>query len=168
AARAHGLPRGTFIHRLLKPRPDRPADAGAAAARRFLDRPGHGLTEAERAEIARETLALFELPEFAAAWSGEGLAEAAIVARVGGRALAGRIDRIVVTADAVHVIDFKTNRPPPERVEDVPPAYLAQLAAYRAALIPLYPGRPIRTALLWTFAPRLQAVPAALLDAHAP
>ncbi|MCA3245208.1 MAG: double-strand break repair helicase AddA [Azospirillum sp.] len=168
AARAQGLKRGTLIHRLLQTLPDLPADARAAAARRFLDRPGHGLTEAERAEIARETLALFELPEFAAAWSGEGLAEAAIVARVGGRALAGRIDRIVVTADAVHVIDFKTNRPPPERVEDVPPAYLAQLAAYRAALIPLYPDRPIRAALLWTFAPRLQAIPAALLDAHAP
>jgi ATP-dependent helicase/nuclease subunit A len=148
--------------------PDLPAASRAAAAERFLARPGHLLDPAERAEIARETLALFEHPEFARAWAGEGLAEAAIVARVGGRALSGRIDRVVVSSDAVYVLDYKTNRPPPARLEDVPETYVKQLAAYRAALAPLYPGRTIRAALIWTFAPRLQEIPAELLDAHAP
>jgi ATP-dependent helicase/nuclease subunit A len=167
-SRATALKRGVLVHRLLQTLPDLPAASRAAAAERFLARPGHLLDPAERAEIARETLALFEHPEFARAWAGEGLAEAAIVARVGGRALSGRIDRVVVSSDAVYVLDYKTNRPPPARLEDVPETYVKQLAAYRAALAPLYPGRTIRAALIWTFAPRLQEIPAELLDAHAP
>jgi ATP-dependent helicase/nuclease subunit A len=166
--RADAIKRGALIHRLLQTLPDLPADARADAARRFLARPGHALDEVLQDEIARETLALFAVPDFAGALSGPGLAEAAIVARVGGRALSGRIDRLVVRDDAVFVLDYKTNRPPPDRIEDVPVEYIAQLAAYRAALGPLYPGRPIRAALVWTYAPRLQAIPAALLDAYAP
>ncbi|MFM7345210.1 MAG: 3'-5' exonuclease, partial [Tagaea sp.] len=167
-ARAAALKRGVLVHRLLQTLPDLPTAARAVAAARFLARPGHGLGTAEQDEIARETLALFAHPEFAPAWDGEGLAEAAIVARVGGRALSGRIDRVVVRDDCVYVLDYKTNRPPPARLEDVPEAYVRQLAAYRAALAPLYPGKPIRAALIWTFVPRLQEIPASLLDAHAP
>ncbi len=167
-ARADAIKRGSLIHRLLQTLPDLPADARDAAARRFLARPGHALDEAQQDEIARETLALFDLPDFAEALSGQGLAEAPIVAQVGGRALSGRIDRLVVRDDAIFVLDYKTNRPPPERVEDVPAEYVAQLAAYRAALAPLYPGRPIRAGLVWTYAPRLQEIPSELLDAHAP
>jgi ATP-dependent helicase/nuclease subunit A len=107
-------------------------------------------------------------PEFAAAFDGPGLAEAAVVARLGGRALSGRIDRLVVREEAVYVIDFKTNRPPPADVAGVAPVYLAQLAAYRAALAPLFAGRPIRCALLWTHAPRLMPIPTDILDRHLP
>lgn len=167
-ARAAALKRGVLIHRLLQTLPDLKPESRASAAERFLARPGHGLDGAARAEIARETLALFDHPDFAPAWTGDGLAEAAIVARIGGRALSGRIDRVVVRDEAVYVLDYKTNRPPPARIEDVPDAYVAQLAAYRAALAPLYPGRPIRAALIWTFVPFLQEIPAALLDARAP
>jgi ATP-dependent helicase/nuclease subunit A len=42
------------------------------------------------------------------------------------------------------------------------------MAAYRALLAQIYPGRPIRAALLWTVEVRLLELPAALLDAHAP
>ena len=35
-------------------------------------------------------------------------------------------------------------------------------------LTPLFPGKRIDCALLWTYAPRLMPVPAELLDAHAP
>jgi ATP-dependent helicase/nuclease subunit A len=167
-ARASALKRGILVHRLLQTLPELPQAARAAATERFLARPGHGLDAEARAEIARETLALFAHPDFAEAWSGEGLAEAAIVARTGGHALSGRIDRVVVRDDAVYVLDYKTNRPPPENLDDVPAVYLRQLAAYRAALAPLYPDRPIRAALIWTFGPRLQEIPAALLDAHTP
>ena len=47
----------------------------------------------------------------------------------------------------------------------MPPAYVTQLALYRELLKPLYPGRPIGAALLFTEAPRLIAVPAERLDA---
>ena len=45
-----------------------------------------------------------------------------------------------------------------------PEAYLAQLAAYRAALQGIYPGRPVRAQILWTAAPRVDDVESALLD----
>ena len=52
----------------------------------------------------------------------------------------GRADRLVVRAETVTVVDFKTDAAPPGRAEDVPPAYLAQLGAYRAALAACSPG----------------------------
>ena len=160
--------RGKLIHRLLQTLPDLAADARADAARRLLSRPAYGLTPAQVEELAHETLAVLAHPEFAAAFDGPGLAEAAVVARLGGRALSGRIDRLVVREEAVYVIDFKTNRPPPADVAGVAPVYLAQLAAYRAALAPLFAGRPIRCALLWTHAPRLMPIPTDILDRHLP
>jgi ATP-dependent helicase/nuclease subunit A len=46
----------------------------------------------------------------------------------------------------------------------VSPAHVAQLALYRALLQPLYPGRAIEAALLFTETPVLIAVPAAVLE----
>ena len=51
--------------RLLQHLPDRPDAEREAAARRFLARPGHGLSEAEQAETAAEVLALLAAPEAA-------------------------------------------------------------------------------------------------------
>jgi ATP-dependent helicase/nuclease subunit A len=44
-------------------------------------------------------------------------------------------------------------------------AYLLQLALYRALLQPLYPGRPVAAALLFTEVPRLVPLPAEAMDA---
>jgi ATP-dependent helicase/nuclease subunit A len=71
----------------------------------------------------------------------------------------------VVTADDVLIADFKTNRPAPRRIADVPPGYKQQLALYRALLGKLYPGRRIRAALVWTEVPDLMELSAADLDA---
>jgi ATP-dependent helicase/nuclease subunit A len=90
------------------------------------------------------------------------------VALLGDRALTGQIDRLVVTEDAVLIVDYKTLRPPPRDEAETPGAYLDQLAAYRAAIAEIYPGRTVRCALLWTEGPRLMPISAARLDAHAP
>ena len=88
------------------------------------------------------------------------MAEVPLAALIGeGQALSGRIDRLAVTQTEVLIADYKTNRPPPVRLEDVSQQYLAQLAAYRAALTPLFPGKTIRTALIWTDGPRFMEVP---------
>jgi ATP-dependent helicase/nuclease subunit A len=62
--------------------------------------------------------------------------------QIGTQTLSGRIDRLAVTADTVWIVDYKTNRLPPARVEDIPSGYIRQLAAYRAVLQPLYPQPP--------------------------
>ena len=46
----------------------------------------------------------------------------------------------------------------------MPQAYLKQLALYRAVLRRIYPGRPVRAALLWTDVPDLMEISAEVLD----
>ena len=68
-------------------------------------------------------------------------------------AVSGQVDRLVVTAQAVLIADYKTNRPAPRRFEDVPKAYVTQLALYRAVLGRLYPDKTIRAVLIWHRSP---------------
>jgi ATP-dependent helicase/nuclease subunit A len=155
--------RGRLVHALLQHLPDHAPEARAAAARRFLARPAHGLDEAAQESLLAEVLGLIaELPE---AFAPGSLAEAPVVGRVGGRAVAGQVDRLVVGPDRVLVLDYKTNRPPPEEVADVAPAYLRQMAAYRAVLREAFPGRRVECALVWTYGPRLMRLDDAILDA---
>jgi len=74
----------------------------------------------------------------------------------------------VVLPDRVLIVDYKTLRPSAREPGETPSAYLQQLAAYRAAIAAIYPGRTIEAALLWTEGPVLMAIPGALLDLHTP
>jgi ATP-dependent helicase/nuclease subunit A len=86
---------------------------------------------------------------------------------LGGTAVlvAGQIDRLVVTPGEVLIADYKTNRPAPQTIVDVPPSYVRQLALYRAVLQTLYPDKTVRAALVWTERPESMELPAAALDA---
>ena len=86
---------------------------------------------------------------------------------LGGRdvVVSGTIDRLSLSAGRVLIVDYKTNRPPPKNLSAVPEAYVVQLSLYRALLAQIYPGREIAAALLFTEAPRLIELPAALMDA---
>ncbi|HKT19134.1 MAG TPA: PD-(D/E)XK nuclease family protein, partial [Stellaceae bacterium] len=158
--------RGRLVHRLLQSLPTVAPERRAAIARRFLARPIHGLDAAAQEAMLRETLSVMEHPDFAPLFAPGSAAEVPVVGLVGGRALAGQIDRLVVTPDAVLIVDYKTLRPVPHSVGEVPPAYLDQLAAYRAAVAAVYPGKTVRCALLWTDEPALMPVPAEALQAH--
>ena len=151
--------RGSLIHALLQHLPEIAEQDRERAARRFLA----GLAPNEAEEIARETLAVLGQPDFAPLFAPGSLAEVPIVGRLGDRLVNGVVDRLAVTPTRILLADFKTNRPPPERVEDVTPLYLRQLAGYCAVLASLFPGRRIDCALLWTFGPRLMPIPNELL-----
>jgi ATP-dependent helicase/nuclease subunit A len=166
--------RGTLTHALLQHLPTLPGTGWAKAAEGFIAARGSALSPAARTTIVKETLAILTAPQFAPLFSPQSRAEVPIVARLANpnpkRAalnLVGQIDRLVELKDEVLIVDYKTNRPPPERVEDVAPAYLFQLAAYRLALREIYVGRVIKAALLWTAAPRIMMVPEQLLDDYA-
>ena len=81
-----------------------------------------------------------------------------------GLAISGRVDRLVVQPTRVLVVDFKTNRPAPDRIENTDPAYLTQMALYVAVLRAIFVGRRIEAALVWTDGPRLMPVPENLID----
>ncbi len=155
--------RGRLIHRLLQSLPDRPAAERPAILAGYLAEPSHGLTAAEQAEIAAEVLAVLALPELAPLFGPESRAEVPLAGMVGDQAIFGQVDRLAVTADAVLLLDYKTNRTPPANPAEVPRCYLRQMAAYRALLEAVWPDRPVRPALLWTEGPRLMALDDAAL-----
>jgi ATP-dependent helicase/nuclease subunit A len=160
--------RGLLVHRLLQTLPEFPPAERPAAARRFLALPVHALGSDEQEDIRRETIAVLETPEFAPLWGADAQAEVPVVGLIGGRALSGQIDRIVVTPDRVLIVDYKTVRPPPRSEDEVAVVYLQQLASYRAALEKIYPNRAVVCAILWTEAPRLMPISPDLLARHLP
>ncbi len=159
--------RGDLIHRLLERLPDIAPDARPAAAMRLLAREPD-LDDVRRAEMIAAAMGVLDDARFADVFAPGSRAEVAVAARVGGLQVSGRIDRLALTPDRVLVVDFKTNRPAPDRIEDADPAYLTQMALYAAALSALYPDRRVEAALVWTDGPRLMPIPQALLDAALP
>ena len=163
--------RGTLTHALLEHLPAIPEHLRASTAAAFVDKRGAGLSAAARKSIVKETLAILTDPVFKSLFNSTSRAEvpiAALLPRPNGKGpalrLSGQIDRLAVTAKDVLIVDYKTNRPPPTRAEDVAPAYLFQLAAYVLALNEIYPGRSIRAGLLWTDGPQLMQIPAPQLQ----
>jgi ATP-dependent helicase/nuclease subunit A len=168
-AQAQAMARGTLMHRLLQSLPDIDASRREAVALNYLARAGAAFSADERGLFASRVLAILADPRFAALFSPGSRAEVPIVgrlARASGTDLhvSGQIDRLAVTADAVLIADYKTNRDPPAAVEDAPPVYVGQLALYRMVLAKIYPDRPIRTALVWTEVPDVMELPEAMLD----
>jgi ATP-dependent helicase/nuclease subunit A len=168
--RRRALARGSLVHRLLQSLPDIAPERRGAAARRYLERSGTLFDEVERNDMARQVLALMDDPRFAPLAAPGSRAEVPIVGRITrhGRSpvsISGQVDRLAVAAQAVLIADYKTNRPAPRRLEEVPEAYLVQLALYRAALAELYPGRTLRALLVWTDVPDFMEIPDSILDA---
>jgi ATP-dependent helicase/nuclease subunit A len=113
--------------------------------------------------MAAAALAVLEDARFAAVFGPDSRAEVALAGASqhlpADLKLSGRVDRLLIEPDRVLVIDFKTNRPAPERIEDADPDYVLQMALYGALLAEIFPGRAIEAALVWTDGPRLTAVP---------
>jgi ATP-dependent helicase/nuclease subunit A len=168
--RRAALARGEAVHRLLQSLPDIPAAVRAEAARRHLARTAQDFDAEERERIIESAQAILDDARFADLFQANSRAEVPIVGRIArpGRAplaVAGQVDRLAVTAEAVLIADYKTNRPAPRRLDEVPGAYVTQLALYRAVLAKLYPDKPIRAALIWTDVPDLMEISGDALDA---
>jgi ATP-dependent helicase/nuclease subunit A len=163
--------RGTIIHYLMQWLPNLPPEHRAGAARNYLSRPSLELSDPAQDGLAAEALAVVEDEAFANLFSPASLAEVPISGVVESsdgqkRVVSGIIDRLLIADGTVTVVDYKTNRPPPETPKEVQPVYLRQMAAYRALLSDAYPGFSVNCCLLWTDGPRLMALPNALLDRH--
>jgi ATP-dependent helicase/nuclease subunit A len=166
--REKAMARGVLMHRLLQVLPDVANAMRREAARRHLARRANDFTAEERESMAQQVCRLLDDPRFLELFAPGSRAELPIVGRFPrqGRMItvSGQIDRLAVTHDAVLIADFKTNRPAPRHLDDVPAAYICQLALYRGALVQLYPQKPVRAALIWTEIPDLMEIPAAMMD----
>ena len=161
--------RGTIVHQILEILPSLPPKQWEKALKAYLARKSLGIAAAEQPALAAEILKVLRHPEFAAIFGAGSRAETPVTGVAGGnKVLSGQMDRLLVTDTEVLVIDYKTNRPPPSRVEDVHVSYLKQMAAYRAVMKNIYPGRPVKCALLWTDGPTLMPLPDKLLEKYEP
>lgn len=164
---AYRYRRGEVIHKLLETLPGLSPNLREAAAMRFLAAQPD-LDAEQRDTIRSEALNILEDDAFSALFGPGSRAEVSLSGWAPGLPqgvfVRGQVDRLIVTDHEVMIIDYKTNRPPPDRVEDVPPVYLGQMAAYHALLRALHPDKRIRSALLWTDAARLMELPEALLE----
>jgi ATP-dependent helicase/nuclease subunit A len=168
ARESAGLRRGRLIHTLLQWLPEVAASERRRAASAWLARAAADLDPAGRSALIDEVVAVLDHPDHAALFAPGSLAEVPLGGVIGERLLSAQVDRLVVTDDAVMIVDYKTDRPAPSRPEAVPARYLAQMAAYRAALRLIYPGKPVACALLFSDLPALMLLPEPLLDRHAP
>ncbi|WP_230293032.1 double-strand break repair helicase AddA [Croceicoccus sp. Ery5] len=159
--------RGVLIHRLLERLPELAGDRRADAATRWLARQAADLSDETRAEMVQAAVRTLNDPACAALFAPEALAEVSLSATVGTRVVAGTVDRLHLgntPADPIRIVDFKTARRPPERLDQVPPAYLRQMAAYACALEAIHPARTVEALLLYTHAPRIFAIPPEILE----
>jgi ATP-dependent helicase/nuclease subunit A len=165
--RSKALRRGTLIHRLLQSMPDIAPERRQRAAQSFLGE-RKDLSADERTELSEQVLKVLDNSRFAPLFAPGSRAEVSVAGElsINGQpiAVAGQLDRLAVTDSDVLIADYKTNRPPPARIADVPASYLRQLALYRALLQKIYPQKAIRAVLIWTEKPDLMELSADVLD----
>ncbi|WP_422033812.1 double-strand break repair helicase AddA [Reyranella sp.] len=164
--------RGLLLHDLLRHLPGLPAAQRGEAARRFLAQPAHGLSPEDVEQWASEALAVTEATAHAALFAPGSRAEVPLIGTLqtprGTFTVSGQVDRLAISDTEVLIVDYKTNRPPPDSAEGVALVYRRQLALYRALLQRIYPGRRVRAFLLWTAAPRLMEIAEETLDKSMP
>jgi len=152
--------RGVLLHALFERLPGVEPEQRHGAALHWLEQSA-GVNDRRLAEeLVESVCAIIGHADFADLFASGSLAEAPIAATLpDGRVIAGTVDRLLVDADRVRVVDFKTGRMVPSTPTDVPQAHRRQMEAYREALQAIFPGRPVETALLYTAGPRLIALP---------
>lgn len=163
-----GKRRGTQLHLLLEHLPGLAPEQWPEQAPKILLLAGYPANSAEIETILAETGRVLASPEMAEFLAPGALAEVELTAaldELGGARIHGTIDRLVITKDRVRVLDYKSNAVVPRSAAQVPLGILRQMAAYRAALRQIYPGRAIDCLILWTRNCTLMPLTDAQLDA---
>jgi len=155
----HRFHRGILIHRLLESLPAVDPEVREAVGRKWLSRPAHNLASHQQSVILQETLTVLQHPEFAGIFGPGSMAEVPLTGLLGNRVMSGQIDRLLIGEDEILVVDYKTNRPSPRDLKDVPAVYFRQMGIYREALKKIYPEKRIKCGLLWTDGPHLMEIP---------
>lgn len=130
---------GTLVHALLE---------GPTVGTRAL---AHSELSTElKEEAGRQAERVLSNPTTSWIFAKGTLAEVPFTAALGRSRIHGTIDRLQVTDNIVHIVDFKTNRVVPSAANEVPDGVLRQMGAYAHAMAQIYPGRDIRLSILWT------------------
>jgi ATP-dependent helicase/nuclease subunit A len=158
------IQRGLVTHKLLEVLPGIAEPERRAATERYLSRAADGLAEGDRQAIVSSVFAVLDNPAFAPVFAAGSRAEVSLMGRLTikglERIISGKIDRIAVDERRVLIVDYKSGNLP----SVMPPAYVTQMALYRALVQRLYSGRDVEAALLFTASATLHSLAAAMLD----
>jgi ATP-dependent helicase/nuclease subunit A len=122
----------------------------------------------DHGQIIAQLRSMIDDPRWAPLFSIDARAEVPIAALVGRTVVSGRIDRLLIAADEVSIVDFKTSRRVPRTISDVPLSELRQMAHYVAAVERIFPGKNVSAALLYTHAPAMISLSQSELAPHRP
>jgi ATP-dependent helicase/nuclease subunit A len=145
--------RGTAIHLLLERLPLLDRASWPQTALALIPEP------ALCADALAEATVVLTAPHLAHLFAPQTLAEAMVTGDWTGWRLAGTVDRLVISASRVLIVDYKSNALVPDAPEAVPEGILRQLGAYAHILAQIYPHRRIETAILWTRTAQLMHLP---------
>lgn len=151
--------RGNITHKLLQILPNLSSEYWQEAAQKYVSQPAHNLPIKIQKNIIEETLKILNDSKFSKIFGDGSMAEVPITGLIGNRLVSGQIDRLLVTQDEVFILDYKTNRPPPKQVKDVPQIYINQMQAYADVMKKIYKNKVIRTALIWTDGAQIMELP---------
>lgn len=160
--------RGSQLHLLLEHLPLWPEDRWSEIAESLLLTGPDAADLDEIGSVLAEARRVLATPEMAVFLAPDSLAEVELTAELAeldGRIVHGTIDRLLVTSDRVHALDYKSNAVVPASTDEVPLGILRQMGAYRAALALIYPAREIEISILWTADCSLMTLDNAQLDA---
>ena len=164
--RQKAMERGVLTHRMLELLPQLGEDARLKAAARIIDAGINHLSRSEAEAVLAEVLGLLGLPELSAVFGPDARAEVPVSGLVGTTPVSGVIDRLVVEASCITIVDFKTGAAPDLSREDgsLPLAYISQMALYRHLVSQIWPGRDVIAGLLYTENARMYWVDPAAMD----
>jgi ATP-dependent helicase/nuclease subunit A len=142
--------RGTAIHILLQSLPTTQREHQGAAAK--LQAKQLGLDE----QTAISLLNIINSATMSPFFEAHSESEVEISGTLeDGQFVIGRVDRLVVNADDVLLLDYKSDRFVPESIKPDHP-YVIQMALYAGLLSDIYPNHKIKAALLWTQTAKLE------------
>lgn len=145
--------RGILTHKLMQFLPEVALEKRLFVAKQYVERYGTMLSSSIQEEILTEVMAILQNEEFSSFFQKGSLAEVPITGVINGRVISGQIDRLLIENDQIWILDYKTNRPPPMDIQDIPLVYRNQIDAYRRVILSIYPKHKVHCALLWTDGP---------------
>jgi len=142
--------RGTVIHKILQMGARLPKENRLEKIREFAEKNMPHAPKDQINSLADEVLALLNNPQFDEIFGENSRAEVSIMGEYKGKIISAQIDRLCVLEDCVKIVDFKTNRPAAQTVEQIPIEYLNQINAYGNLVQKIYPNKRIEKYILWT------------------
>ncbi len=141
---------GTVVHRINELRP--PRDEWPAMIRRLSRMAGEEPTETDLQDAvdhAADAIGFVDQVESETQLQAV-YDEYSVVVRIDESRIVGDIDRLLVTPDAYHIIDYKTNNLSSTSTEELAAHYRPQMLAYALALLQHDRSRDVRASLRFT------------------